>query len=43
MYGDEESGIPPNELYDRFDEEESLNYALTVYSIVFKLIKHHKI
>ncbi|MEM1962396.1 MAG: HEPN domain-containing protein [Sulfolobales archaeon] len=42
MYGDEESGIPPDELYDRSDAEEALNYALNVYSIVLKLIQQHK-
>ncbi|MEM1681019.1 MAG: HEPN domain-containing protein [Sulfolobales archaeon] len=42
MYGDEESGIPPDELYDRFDAEEALNYASNVYSIVLKLIQQHK-
>ena len=42
MYGDEESGTPPDELYDRSDAEEALNYALNVYSIVLKLIQQHK-
>ncbi|MEM0326662.1 MAG: hypothetical protein QW123_04750 [Desulfurococcaceae archaeon] len=42
MYGDEESGIPPDELYDRFDAEEALNYALKVYSVVLKLIQQYK-
>ncbi|MEM2499642.1 MAG: HEPN domain-containing protein [Sulfolobales archaeon] len=42
MYGDEESGIPPDELYDRSDAEEALNYASNVYSIVLKLIQQHK-
>ncbi|MEM3831763.1 MAG: HEPN domain-containing protein [Sulfolobales archaeon] len=42
MYGDEESGIPPDELYDRSDAEEALDYASKVYSIVIKLIQQHK-
>ncbi|MEM0044464.1 MAG: HEPN domain-containing protein [Sulfolobales archaeon] len=42
MYGDEESGIPPDELYDRSDAEEALDYASKVYSIVIKLIQQYK-
>ncbi|MEM1633678.1 MAG: HEPN domain-containing protein [Sulfolobales archaeon] len=42
MYGDEESGIPPDELYDRSDAEEALDHASKVYSIVIKLIQQHK-
>lgn len=42
MYGDEESGTPPDELYDRSDAEEALNYASNVYNIVLKLIQQHK-
>lgn len=41
MYGDEESGIPPDELYDRVDAEEALGYALQVYSTVLKLIQQY--
>lgn len=38
MYGDEEAGLPPNELYDRTDAEEALKYAEYVYSVVVKLL-----
>jgi len=39
MYGDEESGIPPDELYYREDAEEALKQAKYVYSVVKKLIE----
>ncbi|MCC6016878.1 MAG: HEPN domain-containing protein [Desulfurococcaceae archaeon] len=39
MYGDEESGIPPDELYDEEDSKESLNWATEVYQLVLKLFK----
>ena len=38
MYGDEESGTPPDELYDREDAEESLRQAEHVYEVVLKLL-----
>ncbi len=37
MYGDEEAEIPPNELYDRVDAEEALDWAQYVASNVVKL------
>jgi len=39
MYGDVESGIPPDELYDEEDSKESLNWATEVYQLVLKLFK----
>ncbi|WP_238376257.1 HEPN domain-containing protein [Vulcanisaeta sp. EB80] len=39
MYGDEESGIPPEELYTRVDAEYALNSAKMVLSFVEKLLK----
>ncbi|MEM0006484.1 MAG: HEPN domain-containing protein [Ignisphaera sp.] len=41
IYGDEESGVSPDELYDRFNAEEVLGYALQVYSTVLKLIQQY--
>lgn len=40
MYGDEETGLPPDELYDRGDAEEALSYAEYVYNTVIKLLHH---
>jgi HEPN domain-containing protein len=31
MYGDEESGAPPDELYDEEDAREALSYATEVF------------
>jgi len=42
MYGDEESGIPPDMLYDREDGEEALRYAEEVYTTVAKLFQSYK-
>ena len=39
MYGDEESGIPPGELYTRVDAEYALSSAKMVLSLVEKLLK----
>lgn len=39
MYGDEESGTPPNGIYDREDAEEALKYAEYVYTLVSKLFQ----
>ncbi len=39
MYGDEESGTPPNELYDYEDAREALEWAKQVLSIVKKLLE----
>jgi HEPN domain-containing protein len=38
-YGDEESGIPPEEPYTRLDAEYALNNAKMVLSLVEKLLK----
>lgn len=37
MYGDEESGIPPEELHTRIDAERALNDAEKVLLLVKKL------
>ncbi len=37
MYGDEEAGIPPDELYYREDAEEALDWAQYVAGNVVKL------
>jgi HEPN domain-containing protein len=39
MYGDEESGLPPNELYDEEDAREALRWATQVFQAVSKLFK----
>lgn len=39
MYGDEELGIPPEELYDRVDAEEALQLARKVFGLALKLFK----
>ncbi len=38
MYGDEELGLPPEELYDRVDAEEALRDAQRVVEFVEKLL-----
>lgn len=38
MYGDEESGAPPDELYDREDAEEALSMAEHVHRLVLRLL-----
>ncbi len=38
MYGDEEMGIPPEELYTKEDAQEALEMALFVHSYVKRLI-----
>jgi HEPN domain-containing protein len=37
MYGDEESGIPPDELYDKWDALEALRWARFTLRIVRRL------
>jgi len=37
MYGDEELGIPPNELYTRYDAQIALNWARRVYELCRRL------
>jgi len=39
MYGDEESGTPPEELYDGEDAKEALSWALEVFEIVTRLFR----
>jgi len=38
MYGDEESGVPPEELYTRVDAEYALSNARKVLKLVEKLM-----
>jgi len=38
MYGDEETGIPAEELYTRYDAEQALKQAITVLNLVEKLL-----
>ena len=42
MYGDEEAGIPAEELYTLIDAEEALEKARYVYNIVKKLLNSVK-
>ncbi len=39
MYGDEEAGIPPEELYTRIDGENALAYAGKVLKLVERLLE----
>lgn len=39
MYGDEETGMPAEELYTRYDAEQALNQARTVLNFVEKLLE----
>jgi len=39
MYRDEESGIPPEELYDAEDSREALSWTIEVLESVSKLFK----
>jgi len=39
MYGDEESGTPPDELYGEEDAEEALSWAVEVFQVVSRLFK----
>jgi hypothetical protein len=39
MYGDEEAGIPAEELYTRYDAEQALNIAKKVLEHVEKLLQ----
>lgn len=41
MYGDEESGVPPEELYDKEDAEEALDMARYVHENVRKLVESY--
>lgn len=40
MYGDEESSVPPDMLYDKEDAEEALEMAKHVYEVVLRLLKN---
>lgn len=42
MYGEEESGTPPNQLYDRVDAEEALQMADHVEKVVKKLVEAYR-
>ncbi|MDI9620022.1 MAG: HEPN domain-containing protein [Candidatus Nezhaarchaeota archaeon] len=42
MYGDEETGMPPEEIYDKEDAEEALRQAEHVYAVVVKLFRLHQ-
>jgi HEPN domain-containing protein len=39
LYGDEESKVPPDELYSVEDAEEALNWATFVFEVTSKLFK----
>jgi HEPN domain-containing protein len=39
LYGDEESKVPPDELYSVEDAEEALNWATYVFEVTSKLFK----
>ena len=39
MYGDEESGIPPDQLYYREDAEEAIQQAEYIYNMVERLLR----
>jgi len=41
MYGDEELGIPPEEIYDKIDAEEALEWARLVADLVQKLYREY--
>lgn len=38
MYGDEETGTPPEELYSKFDAESAIKMCEAVYEFVRKLV-----
>ena len=42
MYGDEELGIPPEEIYTRYDAEEALAKAEKIYDLVMRLYREYK-
>lgn len=39
MYGDEETGTPPDQLYSRMDAEEAVGYAEVALNLCMKLLK----
>ncbi|GBC74919.1 hypothetical protein HRbin06_00227 [archaeon HR06] len=42
MYGDEETGLPPEQLYSLEDAKEALDYAEEVYSLCRKLTENRQ-
>ena len=38
MYGDEETGTPPEEIYSKFDAENALRMCCKVHEVVVKLV-----
>jgi HEPN domain-containing protein len=42
MYGDEETGLPPESLYTDEDAKEALSYANLVYEMCIKLLEANK-
>lgn len=43
MYGDEETGTPPDQLYSLMDAEEALKYARVVFDLCMRLIREHEL
>jgi len=43
MYGDEETGTPPDQLYSLMDAEEALEYAREVLDLCMRLLKEHEL
>jgi HEPN domain-containing protein len=41
MYGDEETGTPPNQLYSLLDAEESVRYAREVLDLCLRLLAEY--
>ena len=41
MYGDEETGTPPDQLYSLLDAEESVRYARKVLDLCLKLLAEY--
>ena len=42
MYGDEETGTPPDQLYSLMDAKEALEYAKKILSLFKRLLKEHE-
>ncbi len=42
MYGDEETGTPPDQLYSLMDAEEALEYAKRILGLFKRLLKEHE-
>jgi len=43
MYGDEELGIPPEEMYTKLDATDALEKAVKVFHLVSRLIKEFEV